>query len=169
MCTLLDFVKTGEVGFNVREQDPAKVGEMRASALHLKELNTEPFLKPGDGVADSGLGTIELLGRSSKASQVDNGLQDFPFIEGGTHAPNISSKSMHLSEKCDYRFEILSRYDAFGRFSSTGFCVNHPGSRQNRTSSGVTINGACANGSFVKARAFAPGRTRATSRPPCRM
>jgi hypothetical protein len=107
LCTLLDLVKTGEMGFDVREQDTAKVGEMRTPALHLKELYAEPFLQAGDGVADGGLRTIELPGRGRKASQLDNGLQDFPFIEGGAHHLNISNKSMHLGEKCDYRFEIL--------------------------------------------------------------
>jgi hypothetical protein len=106
----------GEVGFDVSEQDAAKFGQVRASAFHLKELNAEPFLQAGDGVADGGLGAVELFGRRRKATQRDNGLQDLPFIEGGAHILNISSKSMFNLGKRDYRFEILSRQYAFGRF-----------------------------------------------------
>jgi hypothetical protein len=40
---------------------------------------------------------------------LDNGLQDLPFVQGSAHMLNISSKSMCQREKCDYRFEILSR------------------------------------------------------------
>jgi hypothetical protein len=102
-------VKTGEVGFDVGEQDAAEVGEVRVSALHLEDLNTELFLQAGDGVADGGLGAVELFGRRRKAAQLDNGLQDLPFIEGCASPINISNKSMFQRGKYDYRFEILLR------------------------------------------------------------
>jgi hypothetical protein len=85
MGALLDLVKTGEVGFDVGEQDAPEFGEVRASTLRLKELNADPFLQAGDRVADSRLRAIQLLGRWRKAAQLNNGLQNLPFIEGGAH------------------------------------------------------------------------------------
>jgi hypothetical protein len=82
------------VGFDFGEHDATEFSEVRASALHLKNLNAEPFLQARDGVADGGLGAIELFGCGRKATQLDNGLQDLPFIEGGAHIVNISIKSI---------------------------------------------------------------------------
>jgi hypothetical protein len=93
MRALLDLVKTGEMCFDFGKHDAAEFGQMRAPALHLKELDAEPLLQATDGVADRRLGAIELFGRRRKATQLDNRLQDLPFVEGSPHTRSIISRN----------------------------------------------------------------------------
>ena len=55
--------------------------QLGISAFQFQQFDSQPFLKPSDGVADRGLGAIELFRCKRKAAQLHDGLQGFPFIE----------------------------------------------------------------------------------------
>lgn len=61
------------------------VREVRSAALDLEQSDAEMILEAGDGVTDGRLGAVELFGRRRETAQLDNGLQDLPFIESGLH------------------------------------------------------------------------------------
>ncbi len=61
----------------------AHFSQLGFSAFQFQQFDSQPFLKPSDGVADRGLGAIELFRCRRKAVQLNDGSQDFPFIESG--------------------------------------------------------------------------------------
>ena len=71
--------------FDVREQYATQFGEVCSAALDLEQSDAEMILEAGDGVADGRLGTVELFGRRRETALLDDGLQDLPFIESGSH------------------------------------------------------------------------------------
>ena len=92
---MFDLLKPSQMRFDIGEQSAAKLSEMRAAPFDLEQLDTQLLLEAGDGVANGGLRAIELFGRRSEAAQLDDRLQDLPFVEGGKHdSINISNKSM---------------------------------------------------------------------------
>lgn len=88
--------------FDVREQYATQFGEVRSAALDLEQSDAEMILEAGDGVTDGRLGAVELFGRRRETARLDDGLQDLPFIECGSHVDKYIYQIDMVGPKCDY-------------------------------------------------------------------
>jgi hypothetical protein len=67
------------------------------------------MLQPGDCVADGGLRAGQLFRRRRKTTRLYDRLQDLPFIQGGVHDTNdTSKKSIPSAQHCTRLFDIMS-------------------------------------------------------------
>jgi hypothetical protein len=77
------------VRFGVSQKDPPQFGQLRPPAFDFEEPYTELILQASDCVADGRLRTVELLCGWREAAELDDRLQNLPFIKGGSHTRSI--------------------------------------------------------------------------------
>jgi len=82
---LLELMESCQMGFGISQQNTPSFRQMGFPALLLKQLYPNLFLESRDGIADCRLRAIELLCGRREAAELNNSLENFPFIEGCFH------------------------------------------------------------------------------------
>lgn len=73
------------MGFYIGQQDASRLCQVGSSASLFEQFDPKLFLEASDCVADRRLRAIELFRCRGEAAQLNNSLQDLPFIKGRLH------------------------------------------------------------------------------------